>query len=123
MVALRSRLFAGDPVFERCAHEDAGHITPCARGAHVGKIQTALFAIDKLDVAHSELELMHYGPSTAAAVLAYKRRRGIVNHSYQSQPDDIVGRMTIASLDTQMAIAELQPDIPDPRTAGVATRR
>jgi hypothetical protein len=31
-------------------------------------------------------------PSTAAGVLAYKRKRGIINRTYQTQPDNIVGK-------------------------------
>lgn len=120
---LRSRLFGGDALLERCAHEDAAHVTPGARGAHVGKIQTALFAIDGLNVARTELEPSHYGPSTAAAVLAYKRRRSIVNRAYQTQADDIVGRMTIAALDADMLLVECRPAPVDPRSVGVATRR
>lgn len=43
-----------------------------------------------------------YGPSTAAAVLSYKTNRQIINRSYQTKPDSIVGKMTIASLDAEM---------------------
>ena len=43
-----------------------------------------------------------YGPSTAAAVLSYKTKRQIINRSYQTTPDSIVGKMTIASLDAEM---------------------
>ena len=49
-----------------------------------------------------------YGPSTKAAVLAYKTRRQIINRSYQSTPDAIVGKMTIASLDAEVAARELR---------------
>ena len=44
----------------------------------------------------------HYGPSTAAAVLAFKTRRNIINRAYQTKADNIVGRMTIAALDAEM---------------------
>jgi hypothetical protein len=40
--------------------------------------------------------------------LAYKRKRQIINRSYQSTPDSIVGKMTIASLDAEMAKLELR---------------
>jgi len=43
-----------------------------------------------------------YGPETAGAVLAYKRKHNIVNLRYQTQADDIVGKMTMASLDGDM---------------------
>ena len=32
-------------------------------------------------------------PSTASAVLAYKQKRRIINFTYQTQADDIVGRL------------------------------
>jgi hypothetical protein len=44
-----------------------------------------------------------YGPSTALCVLVYERKRQIINRSYQTQADNIVGRMTIASLDQGMS--------------------
>jgi hypothetical protein len=47
----------------------------------------------------SELEQSLYGPSTASAVLAYKQSRDIINRSYQTQADDIVGKMTMRALD------------------------
>jgi len=37
----------------------------------------------------------------------YKTARKIINYSYQSHPDDIVGKMTIASLDGEMRQWEL----------------
>jgi hypothetical protein len=43
-----------------------------------------------------------YGHRTAAAVLAYKRARNIVNHKYQTQADNIVGKMTIAAFDREL---------------------
>lgn len=44
----------------------------------------------------------NYGPSTAAAVLAYKQQRNIINRAYQQQPDNIVGMMTITQLDAEL---------------------
>ena len=38
----------------------------------------------------------------AAAVLAYKKKRNIINWSYQQQADNIVGKMTIAALDAEI---------------------
>ena len=43
-----------------------------------------------------------YGPSTTAAVLAYKRARKIINPAYQTAADAIVGKMTIAALDADL---------------------
>jgi hypothetical protein len=38
-----------------------------------------------------------YGKQTADAVLAYKKKRGIINRGYQASADNIVGKMTMAS--------------------------
>jgi len=43
-----------------------------------------------------------YGKSTATAVLNFKTKRGIINHAYQTAPDNIVGKMTIRSLDESL---------------------
>src|SRR5262249_35215826 len=75
-------------------------------GEHVSKIQSYLRELDQSVIDSGELGARRYGPSTAAAVLRYKRKRHIVNPSYQSQPDDIVGRMTIAALDREMLAKE-----------------
>jgi hypothetical protein len=52
-----------------------------------------------------------YGTQTANAVLAYKRKRNIINYSYQTQADNIVGKMTITSLDKglEALVARLIP--------------
>ena len=96
---LQSRLFRGDARLQRCLVNDLDHITRNDKGPHVRAIQVALAVIDDLVIADEELDREFYGPSTAKAVLAYKTRRSIINRSYQSTPDDIVGKMTIASLD------------------------
>jgi peptidoglycan hydrolase-like protein with peptidoglycan-binding domain len=106
---LVSQLFSGDPVFERCLVHDQAHITPGSRGPHVNKIQTALFTLDHYVVAQGEVQSQTYGPSTANGVLAYKRKRSIINRAYETQADNIVGKMTIASLDTEMARVEPKP--------------
>lgn len=105
-MALQSRLFRGDERLEACLTHDASHVVPGAEGQHVAKIQAALFMLDGRGIAYAELEAKHYGPSTAAAVLAYKRARNIINYSYETQADDIVGKMTIASLDRGMLLRE-----------------
>jgi hypothetical protein len=99
---LRSRLFAGDAKLEDCAVRDQAHLTPGTQGAHVGKVQYALDVIDKLKIERQELMKQVYGPSTADAVLSFKRRRAIINRAYQTTADNIVGRMTIAALDAEM---------------------
>ena len=102
----RSRLFRGDPKLEAAAVSDPAHVLPGATGPHVGKIQLALILLDAAVIADSELDSLTYGDSTARAVLAYKRKRNIVNRSYQTQADNIVGKMTMASLDGEMVKKE-----------------
>jgi hypothetical protein len=75
-------------------------------GDHVSRIQVALVRLGFLDPDAAQGGDGHYGPRTAAAVLEYKKVLQIINRRYQSAPDNIVGRMTIASLDT--AIFQLE---------------
>ena len=103
-MSLQSTLFRGDPKLEAAAVSDAAHIIPGASGAHVKKIQQA---VNKLAGA-GLTEDGKYGPATAAAVLAYKRDRKIINFKYQTQPDNIVGKMTMAALDRELR------GLPDP---------
>ena len=103
---LRSKLFHGDPKLEAAAVSDPAHVLPGASGPHVGKIQLALILLDAAVIADSELDSLTYGDSTACAVLAYKRKRNIVNRSYQPHADNIVGKMTMASLDAEMVKKE-----------------
>jgi peptidoglycan hydrolase-like protein with peptidoglycan-binding domain len=97
-MALRSKLFRGDAKLEAALVSDPGHIAQGAIGTHVGKIQQALNELDGAGLNPDG----NYGPATASAVLAYKQKRNIVNRSYQSQADNIVGKMTMASLDKEM---------------------
>ncbi len=106
---LASALFSGDPKLEACLVNDAAHVTTGAVGPHVGKIQTALADIDGLEIDSGETSASRYGPATAAAVLWFKRKRNIINYSYQTQADDIVGKMTIAALDREMRDLETKP--------------
>jgi hypothetical protein len=108
-VSLQSRLFTGDPKLEAAAGSNPAHIPPGAIGEHVGKIQQALMAIDGADINIDELSGKRYGPSTATAVLSYKKKRNIINFTYKTQADNIVGKMTIASLDSEMQKRELAP--------------
>ncbi|MEO8050260.1 MAG: hypothetical protein ABI833_07565 [Acidobacteriota bacterium] len=111
-MALLSNLFRGNRALEACALQDSAHITHGATGDHVAKIQFALFSLDGLTIDRTDLVFQQYGRSTAAAVLAYKKRRQIINQTYQSTPDDIVGKMTIAALDKEMRLRELIPKPP-----------
>jgi hypothetical protein len=106
---LQSELFRGEPKLEAAAVSDPAHIVPGATGPHVRKIQTALFLLDGAAIADGELRRTFYGPSTAGAVLAYKHKRNIINRSYQTQADNIVGKMTIASLDSEMQKRRFEP--------------
>ena len=97
-MALLSNLFQGDPKLEAAAVSDPAHILRGANGEHVQKIQIALIALDGANITADG----DYGPATAAAVLAFKRKRGIINFSIQTQPDEIVGKLTMAALDREM---------------------
>jgi peptidoglycan hydrolase-like protein with peptidoglycan-binding domain len=103
---LVSMLLSGDARLQRCAVEDPAHVTEGQKGPHVRLIQLALAITDNADIAGAESTSSSYGPSTTAAVLAYKTKRQIINRSYQSKPDAIVGKMTIASLDAEVAARE-----------------
>jgi peptidoglycan hydrolase-like protein with peptidoglycan-binding domain len=104
-MALRSALFRGDARLEAAATSPNSHITPGSRGPHVAKLQKALNILDNASLQEDGA----YGSATAAAVLAFKKKRAIVNTSYQTQPDNIVGVMTMAALDEELA-AEPEPD-------------
>ena len=96
---LQSVLLRGDAKLEAAATSDPAHITPGQRGEHVGKIQAALNLLDNAGLDLDEI----YGPKTANAVLAFKRKRAIVNRNTQTTADNIVGRMTMAALDRELS--------------------
>jgi peptidoglycan hydrolase-like protein with peptidoglycan-binding domain len=104
-MALRSKLFRGDPKLEAAAVSDPAHIVPGSAGPHVGKIQQALIKLDGAAIVVDSV----YGPATAAAVLAYKQKRNIINTARQTKADNIVGKMTMASLDAEMLATESPP--------------
>lgn len=104
-MALQSRLFSGDSKLEAAAESDKAHIAQGAVGEHVRKIQ---FALNKLDGTILAID-GRYGPATASAILAYKRKRSIINRAYQTSPDSIVGIMTMADLDREMVERERRP--------------
>lgn len=114
---LKSNLFGGDLKLEACLMSDPAHIQLGAMGDHVGKIQQALTMLGLAMIDLVDASAKRYGPSTATGVLRYKRLRNIVNRAYQSQPDNIVGKMTIAALDREVAEFEnrvVPPPVPDP---------
>jgi peptidoglycan hydrolase-like protein with peptidoglycan-binding domain len=108
-MALQSQLFRQDPKLEAAAVSDPAHIMPGARGEHVRKIQLALIQVDSADIAADGT----YGSATSAAVLAYTKKRNIVNHSYQAKADNIVGKMTITALDKELAVLDDERGCPD----------
>jgi hypothetical protein len=81
---------------------DAAHVTPGQTGEYVSRIQYALLRLLVSDLPEGETDRQFYGPQTAEAVLKYKRSLGIINTRYQTRADNIVGRMTIKSLDDNM---------------------
>jgi len=108
---LRSQLFSGDSKLEAAAQSNPAHIVPGAVGTHVAKIQQALRLLDGDPIDQVELAAERYGPSTAKAVLSYKTKHNIINRSYQTQADNIVGIMTMASLDKEMFAFEQTPGL------------
>ncbi|MBS1213701.1 MAG: uncharacterized protein H6R26_2318 [Proteobacteria bacterium] len=108
-MGLQSKLFRGDPKLEAAAVSNPGHIVPGASGDHVAKLQYALLMLGDAGIDPAEQESKRYGPSTANAVLSYKNKRNIINRSYQTQADNIVGIMTMASLDKEMLETERTP--------------
>lgn len=111
-MSLSSNLFRGNAALEACAVKDSAHVTAGAIGEHVARIQFALSSLDGAKIDRAEITTRRYGKSTAAAVLAYKKKRKIINPSYQTAADDIVGKMTIAALDQEMKRKERAPKPP-----------
>jgi len=93
---------------QACLLTDTAHVVPGATGRHVGLIQKVLLVLEKADISAGELRSGVYGPTTTAAVLAYKRKRNIVNRAYQTTADNIVGKMTIAKMDDELRLLDLR---------------
>ena len=106
---LKSSTLSGDERLESCLVSNPAHLTVGSQGDFVAKVQAALSFLDNLEIDDAELASSTYGASTAAAVLAYKKKRKIVNTTYQQREDNIVGKMTIKSLDDELAVAENEP--------------
>jgi hypothetical protein len=118
---LKSRLLKDDPKLQACLVSDPAHVVPGARGEHVDLIQQALTILGAGVINPTEIASMTYGPTTARTVLNFKGPpRNIINRAYQSQPDNIVGRMTIAALDREMFEFENRPS-PAPVSLFVST--
>ena len=99
---LRSKLLSPSKRLNECEVKDPAHVQLGDKGEYVTRIQQALLRIENAAISAPETSAGLYGQSTAAAVLAYKRKRGIINYSYQTKADNIVGKMTIRSLDDEM---------------------
>lgn len=108
-MTLGSNLFKDNPRLAKCEISDPAHVVPGDTGEHVRLIQIALKEIDGVEIEETEVKACRYGTSTANAVLAYKNKRNIVNRAYQSKADNIVGKMTIASLDKDMLSLQVTP--------------
>jgi peptidoglycan hydrolase-like protein with peptidoglycan-binding domain len=106
---LKSQLFAGNERLDACLVKDAAHVVPGDAGSHVADIQLALEVLDGVEIDQVERATETYGPSTAAAVLAYKNKRRIINPAYQTTADNIVGKMTMTSLDQEMERQQTRP--------------
>lgn len=103
---LVSLLLRDEPRLQACLLADTAHVIPGASGRHVGLIQKVLLVLDKANISPGELRSSLYGPTTTAAVLAYKRTRNIVNRAYQTTADNIVGKMTIAQMDNELLLLD-----------------
>jgi peptidoglycan hydrolase-like protein with peptidoglycan-binding domain len=99
---LTSKLLSPEPRLNACEVNDPSHVKLGDRGDFVRRIQQALIRIENAPIDDTELAKGVYGETTAAAVLAYKKKRDIFNPTYQTQPDNIVGKMTIRSLDDEL---------------------
>jgi hypothetical protein len=103
---LRSDLFKDDAQLKAVLEKPSAHLivkVPPIRGIHVAKVQQALALLEPSSpVSEAEKIAQEYGRSTADAVLAYKKKRKIINSSYQRVPDDIVGTMTIQAMDDEL---------------------
>jgi peptidoglycan hydrolase-like protein with peptidoglycan-binding domain len=123
-MALVSNLFKDNKRLQSCLVSDPAHVTPGSTGEHVSLIQLALLDIEDAAIDQAEVAAKRYGPSTAAAVLAFKKKRKIINPAYQSSADNIVGKMTIAALDKEMFGRQRTPQPKDklcPRPAPVSS--
>ncbi|WP_139024926.1 hypothetical protein [Bradyrhizobium sp. STM 3843] len=96
-----------DPKLDACATTPSAHLkVGSPPGPHILKVQLALERLrptgPKIDDA--EKRAMRYGPTTAAAVLNYKKTHvpPIINTAYQHDVDPICGQMTIKAMDADL---------------------
>ncbi len=100
---LMSKHFKDNDRLQECLISPAHHVVLRDRGGHVALIQKALEMLGVGLIDPAEIREQRYGVSTAEAVRRFKGPpRNIINWTYQSQPDNIVGKMTIERLDLEM---------------------
>ena len=102
---LISTTLRDDRALQACLLHDQAHVVPGSHGPHVARIQRALLVLDQARIDANDLRSKRYGPTTTAAVLAFKQKRQIINRAYQSAADNIVGKMTIARMDKELVEA------------------
>jgi hypothetical protein len=108
---LSSRALRDCAPLQACLNHDSAHITTGATGPHVLRVQQVLTLLGEVPLSQwhaftMEAKAQRYGPCTASVVLSYKRKRRIINSAYQTQADNIVGKMTIRALDDDMVAYE-----------------
>jgi peptidoglycan hydrolase-like protein with peptidoglycan-binding domain len=109
-MALASELFRANKRLQAALVQDSSHVTLNSQGEHVRLIQIALVRLGE-ELSGGEYAAALYGPATADAVRSYKTKRDIINYSYQTATDDIVGKMTIRSLDNEVRLLENAPTL------------
>src|ERR1700693_3864152 len=108
-MVLQSKLFKEDVRLQQCLVSDPSHVQRNDKGDHVARIQQALRILmedDGIDIDDDELKSKEYLQSTVDAVQKFKDDRKIINQSYQTSADNIVGKMTIARLDKDILAVE-----------------
>jgi len=108
-MVLQSKLFKEDARLQQCLVSDPAHVQRNDKGDHVARIQQALRILmedDGIDIDSDELKSKEYLQSTVDAVQKFKDDRTIINRSYQTSADNIVGKMTIARLDKEILAIE-----------------
>lgn len=99
---LSSQLLKGDVALEAAALYDSSHILPGSSGQAVVKIQQALNLLEQAGLTPDG----KFGPGTAAAVLAFKKKRGLIRNDVAGGWTAIVGKGTVAALDRELAEIE-----------------
>src|SRR5262249_28522891 len=107
MGVLQSDELKDDPKLEACATTPSRHLlVGSPPGPHLLKIQLARERLRPTGPAIDSAEKrdMRYGPTTASAVLNYKKTHvpPIINTAYQRDPDPICGQMTIKAMDADL---------------------